>query len=254
LPDVIRRIVAAAIVLLSPLLLAAADPPGDIGACRGHGTAPGTVPDLLSAEGWIGEQGTSAVWRLRFAAPLEVPDPRMPAFRIDILVRDPTIPTVSFAYRGLHYRDLNRIIRFDATSTEQPLELLFIPEGGAAPFDPPAIDGGTLTLQVPGRLLLGEVGDDLGKVDLTEMRWTVVVRDMDTCDFLAADDGRPSRPLETTPPAEVAGLAPANPVAASDASGTRTTAFVLVGVIVGLLVLAAGLVAAARRRRTTFQP
>ena len=135
----------------------------------------------------------------------------MPAFRIDILVRDPTIPTVSFAYRGLHYRDLNRIIRFDATSTEQPLELLFIPEGGAAPFDPPVIEGGTLTLQVPGRLLLGEVGDDLGKLDLTEMRWTVVVRDMDTCDFLAGDDGRPSRPLETTPPAEVAGLVAGQP-------------------------------------------
>ena len=178
----------------------------------------------------------------------------MPAFRIDILVRDPTIPTVSFAYRGLHYRDLNRIIRFDATSTEQPLELLFIPEGGAAPFDPPVIDGGTLTLQVPGRLLLGEVGDDLGKVDLTEMRWTVVVRDMETCDFLAGDDGRPSRPLQTTPPVEVAGLSPANPIVGERrlrvtndhvrdrGSGSWVAAF------------GAGLVSAAKRRRTTSQP
>ena len=178
----------------------------------------------------------------------------MPAFRIDILVRDPTIPTVSFEYRGLHYRDLNRIVRFDATSTEQPLELLFIPEGGAAPFDPPVIDGGTLTLQVPGRLLLGEVGDDLGKVDLTEMRWTVVVRDMDSCD-LPCRRRRPSvAAARTTPPAEVAGLPPANPVAASGVSGSRTTSFVIVGGIVGLLVLGAGLVAAAKRRRTTSQP
>ncbi len=250
----IRRVVAAAIVFSSPLLLAAADAPGDTGACRGYGTAPGTVPDLLSAEGWIGEQGTSAVWRLRFAAPLEVPDPQMPAFRIDILVRDPTIPTVSFAYRGLHYRDLNRIIRFDATSREQPLQLLFIPEGGAAPFDPPVIDGGTLTLQVPGRLLLGEVGDDLGKVDLTEMRWTVVVRDMDACDFLAGDDGRPSRPLETTPPAEVAGLSPANPVVATTDAAGSSTIWIVVGATVAFLVLGAGLVAAAKRRRTTSQP
>lgn len=250
----IRRIVVAAIVLLAPLLLAAADPPGDTGACRGHGTAPGTVPDLRSAEGWIGEQGTSANWRLRFAAPLEVPDPQMPAFRIDILVRDPTIPTVSFAYRGLHHRDLNRIVRFDATSTKQPLELLFIPEGGAAPFDPPVIDGATLTLQVPGRLLLGEVGDDLGKVDLTEMRWTVVVRDMDACDFLAGDDGRPSRPLETTPPAAVAGLSPANPVATTTDAAGSSTIWVVVGVTVALLAIGAGLVAVSRRRRTTFQP
>jgi hypothetical protein len=251
---VIRRIVAAAIVLLSPLLLAAADPPGDTGACRGHGTAPGTVPDLVSAEGWIGEEGTSAVWRLRFDAPLQVPDPQMPAFRIDILVRDPTIPSVSFAYRGLHYRDLNRIIRFDATSEEQPLELLFIPEGGAAPFDPPAIDGDTLTLQVPGRLLLGEVGDDLGKVDLTEMRWTVVVRDMDACDFLAGDDGRPSRPLEATPPAEVAGLSPANPIVATTDAAGSSTIWIVVGVTVALLAVGAGLVGAAKRRRTTSRP
>jgi hypothetical protein len=251
---VIRRIVAVVIVLLSPLLLAAGDPPGDTGACRSRGTGTGAVPDLVSADGWIGEQGTSAVWRLRFAGSLPVPDPQMPAFRIDILVRDPTIPTVSFAYRGLHYRDLNRIIRFDATSTEQPLALLFIPEGGSAPFDPPVIEGDTLTLQVPGRLLLGEVGDDLGKVDLTEMRWTVVIRDTDACDFLAGDDGRPSRPLEATPPAAVEGLAPANPDAATTGGSATTTAFVVVGAVVVVLGIGAGLRLGSRRRRTTSPP
>ncbi|HTG47198.1 MAG TPA: hypothetical protein VK646_06060 [Actinomycetota bacterium] len=246
----IRRIAAVAIILLSPLLLAAADPPGDTGPCSGHGTALGSPPDLVSAEGWIGEDGTSAEWRLRFAEPLVVPDPSMPAYRIDILVRDPTVPTVTFAYRGLRYRDLNRIIRFDATGPDQPLALIFIPEGGGAPFDTPVIDGDTMTILVPGRLLLGEIGDDLAKVDLTEMRWTVVVRDRDSCDFLDGDEGRPSRPLSETMPSDV-GASPTANIEATATSKITATTWLVLGLVALMLVMLGVFFLVVRRRRTT---
>ena len=250
MPDVIRRVVVAAILLLSPMLLAAGDPSRDTGACGGHGTGPGTVPDLVSAEGLIGERGTSAEWRLRFAEPLVVPDPSMPAYRIDILVRDPTVPTVSLAYRGLHYRDLNRIIRFDATSSDQPLALLFIPEGGGAPFDAPAIDGDTMTIQVPGRLLLGELGDDLAKVDLTEMRWTVVVRDQDSCDFRGGDGGRPSRRLSETEPSDVVPSPTTNIEGTTTADDTAIT-WLIVGFVVLVLLIVGVSFFVVRRTRTS---
>lgn len=241
------RSAALAIVVLAPLLLAASDPSGDTGPCSGHGSAAGNPPDLVSATGWRGEEGTSAVWRLTFAAPLEVPDPSPPAFRVDVLVRDPTIPTVSFAYRGLHYRDLNRIIRFDATSPAQPLELLFIPEGGATTFDPPAISGDSMTIQVPGRLLLGEVGDDLAEVDLTKMRWTIVVRDRASCDFLGR--GRPSLLLGDGPPETSATPGPVIAAAGAEATSSSSPLIAIV-VLVVAIGAAAALVALSRRRLT----
>ena len=246
------RLAAVAIVLLAPLLLAASDPSGDTGPCSGHGVARGDPPDLVSASGWRGEDGTSAVWRLTFAAPLEVPDPVPPAFRIDILVRDPTIPTVSFAYRGLHYRDLNRIIRFDATSSEQTLELLFIPEGGATTFNPPTMDGDSMTIQVPGRLLLGEVGDDLAEVDLTKMRWTIVVRDRDTCDFLGR--GRPSHLLGDGPPDGSATPAPIVAAAGDGAAASSSPLLVVIAFAVAAGLGLAALLVARSRRRVTPRP
>ena len=160
-----RRSVAVALLAVAPLMIAAADPRSDAVGCTGV-TGGGHPPDLVRAIGWLGEEGSSAVWRLSFARPLAVPDLVEPAFRVDILVHDPTIPALSFD----DYRHVNRIVRFDATAKDAPLALLFLPEGGSAPFNPPIVDGRALTIQVPGRLLLGE--DQFGKVDLTRLRWS----------------------------------------------------------------------------------
>jgi len=186
-----RRVAAVALTLLLPLSLSAADPRGDAAAClETHGA--GDPPDLIRALGWLGEEGSTAVWRLTFSRPLQVPDPVDPPFRVDILVRDPRVPTVSFG----DYRRLNRIVRFDASGRSALVELLFVPEGGHTPFNPPMVDGNTLTVQIPGRLLLGT--DLFGRVDLKGLRWSVVVRDGGRCDLLG--NGIPSHRMGAIPP------------------------------------------------------
>ena len=64
------------------------------------------------------ELGTSARWTLTFAEPLIVPDAVGRPFRVDIAIRDPEVPAVSFAY----YRGVNRLVRVDAT-IEHPTEI-----------------------------------------------------------------------------------------------------------------------------------
>ena len=178
-----RRLAAVAIAVLLPLTLAAADPRGDAVACLGtHGE--GHPPDLVAAVGRTGEEGSAAIWRLTFARRLRVPDPTDPPFRVDVVIRDPKVPTVSFG----DYRRFNRIVRFDATRPDARVQLLFIPEGGHTLFDPPVIDGNEMTIEMPGRLLLGT--DLFGRVDLQRLRWSVVVRDGGRCDLLG--DGVPS--------------------------------------------------------------
>ena len=186
-----RRIAALALIVLLPLTLAVADPRGDAVRCKGV-RGPGDPPDLVRALGWLGEEGSSAVWQLSFDRPLVIPDPEEPAFRIDVLVRDPRIPTVSIG----DYRRVNRIVRFDATARNARLTLLFLPEGGSAFFNPPTLEGRNITIQAPGRLLLGE--DQFGKVDLTRLRWSIVVRDGGRCDLLG--NGVPSLRMATAPP------------------------------------------------------
>lgn len=104
-----RARLAAAVLLVAPLLLAAADPPGDVGPCprvptRNDVTA---APDLVQARGEIVELGTSIRFTLRFAEPLVVPDLDGRPFRIDVILLDPDVPAVD---AGL-YRNLNRILR-----------------------------------------------------------------------------------------------------------------------------------------------
>jgi hypothetical protein len=229
-----RRFVAVALLGLAPLMIAAADPQGDAVRCTGV-TGGGDPPDLVEAVGWLGEEGSSAVWRLSFARPLAVPDPEEPAFRVDILVHDPTIPALSFD----DYRRVNRIVRFDATARDAPLALLFLPEGGSAPFNPPIVDGRTLTIQVPGRLLLGE--DRSGKVDLTRLRWSVVVRDGGRCDLLG--DGVPTLRMAAAPPPTGSGAPSATPAS----SGWNVVAVAVAVIAVAALALLSVLVI--RRRR-----
>lgn len=233
-----RRIAALALIVLLPLTLAAADPRGDAVRCKGV-RGPGHPPDLIRALGWLGEEGSSAVWQLSFDHPLVVPDPQEPAFRIDILVRDPRIPTVSLG----DYRRVNRIVRFDATARNARLTLLFLPEGGSAFFNPPILEGRTLTIQVPGRLLLGE--DQFGKVDLTRLRWSVVVRDGGRCDLLG--NGVPSLRMASAAPS------PSSPTASAVPSTTpapSASSSPVVGVAaIAVAALAVLTLFALRRRR-----
>jgi hypothetical protein len=238
---VIRRGAALALCVLLPLTLAAADPPGDTVACRGaHGG--GDPPDLIEAAGWLGEEGSTAVWRLTFSAPLRVPDPADPPFRVDIVVRDPRVPTVSVG----SYRRFNRLVRWDASDLSAGVELLFVPEGGHTLFDPPAIEGDTMTIQMPGRLLLGT--DLFGRVDLQRLRWSVVVRDGGRCDLLG--DGSPSLRLAPRPPASSTwGTSASSVVGAPSITGaTSGDRSGLVAVAIVALIAAAGALTLRRRR------
>ena len=232
-----RRIAALALILLLPLTLAFADPRGDAVRCKGV-RGPGHPPDLVRALGWLGEEGSSAVWQLSFDRPLVIPDPEGPAFRIDVLVRDPRIPTMSLG----DYQRVNRIVRFDARARDARLTLLFLPEGGSAFFNPPIVQGRTLTIQVPGRLLLGE--DQFGKVDLTRLRWSVVVRDGGRCDLLGK--GIPSHRMANVPPPTSSRAASAVPSTTPAPSASSTPVVAIAAVAVAALVVSLFVL---RRRR-----
>jgi hypothetical protein len=168
-----------------PLLVAASDPTGDVAGC-GDTSGAGTPPDLVDARGEIVELGTSARWTLRFAEPLTVPDAVGRPFRVDIAIRDPDVPPLTFAY----YRGVNRLVRVDATVAHET-EIYLLPERGANVFNPPIIDGATMTIQVPGRTLSADEDLTGTSPGLEALRWTVIVRDERACDVLR--DGRPTQ-------------------------------------------------------------
>jgi hypothetical protein len=235
-----RRAAALVLAVLLPLTLAASDPRNDAVACRGtHG--PGDPPDLVDAVGRADEEGSSAVWTLTFAELLHVPDPVDPPFRVDVVIRDPKVPAVSYG----DYRDFNRIVRYDATSGDARVELLFIPEGGHTLFDPPRIDGATMTIEMPGRLLLG--ADEFARSAMERLRWTVIVRDGGRCDLLG--DGTTSQRLTSTPPVSASAPAPTEQATGSVGlfAGRRVTAAAILAVLVLVSILVAATVL--RRRR-----
>jgi hypothetical protein len=237
---VTRRAAVVAIALLLPLTLAASDPRNDAVGCLGtHGR--GDPPDLVAAVGGASEEGSSATWRLTFAHPLRVPDPTEPPYRVDVVIRDPKVPAVSLG----DYRDFNRIVRFDATGGDPRLELLFIAEGGHTLFDPPVIHGDTMTISMPGRLLLG--ADEFGPAAMQRLRWTVIVRDGGRCDLLGPG-GPPTLRLQAPPGSRSATITPGQPIGSSG----RSTGGDAVGVVlVAILVLVVILIVAylIRRRR-----
>lgn len=196
----------------------------------------GNPPDLVAAVGRASEEGSSATWRLTFAHPLHVPDPTDPPFRVDVVIRDPKVPAVSFG----DYRDFNRIIRFDATGGNARLELLFIAEGGHTLFDPPVIEGDTMTIRMPGRLLLG--ADEFGRAAMQRLRWTVVVRDGGRCDLLG--DGSTTHRLVGAPPSSTA-----TPAQAPAEAGPPGSAFATIAIAVVVVATAAFAAFALVRRR-----
>jgi hypothetical protein len=199
----------AALVAIVPLLVAASDPSGDVTGCR-NGVGSG-APDLVEARGEILELGTSARWTLTFADPLLVPDPVGHPFRVDIAIRDPDVPTDSFAY----YRNVNRLVRVDAT-IEHPTEIYLLPERGTNVFNPPMIEGDTMTIQVPGRTLSDDEELTGTSPGLEALRWTVIVRDGRACDFLG--DGRPIQRFVPGPEPEPEPRTPAAPGSAGSSS------------------------------------
>jgi hypothetical protein len=175
-----------ALLAIVPLLIAASDPQGDVAGCTG-GAAPG-APDLVEARGEIVELGTSARWELTFAEPLTVPDPVGHPYRVDIAIRDPDAPALSFAY----YRNVNRLVRVDATIAH-PTEIYLLPEHATNVFNPPSVAGRTMVIQVPGRTLSADEEQTGTSPGLESLRWTVIVRDGRGCDFLG--NGRPNERL-----------------------------------------------------------
>jgi hypothetical protein len=75
---------------------------------------------------------------------------------------------------------MNRIVRWTDTSTDATEEILWVYERSHTSFNPPVIDGRTVVLTVPGRILLGEAQN--GTELVRRARWSLVVRDGDACD------------------------------------------------------------------------
>ena len=175
-----------ALLAIVPLLIAASDPQGDVAGCT-RGAASG-APDLVEARGEIVELGTSARWELTFAEPLTVPDPVGHPYRVDIAIRDPDAPALTFGY----YRDVNRLVRVDATIAH-PTEIYLLPEHATNVFNPPSVAGRTMVIQVPGRTLSADEEQTGTSPGLESLRWTVIVRDGRGCDFLG--NGRPNERL-----------------------------------------------------------
>ena len=229
-----RRIVPVLVALLGPTLLAAADPAGDPVRCPtlsdGSASALASVPDLVQADGEIVELGTSIRFTLRFAEPLTVPDAEGYPFRVDVVLLDPDVPPVD---AGL-YRDVNRILRYDAVRDPVTMTLL-LPEAGQSRFLPPRIEGDTLVLQVPGRTVVADEDETGTSPGLDQLRWGVIVRDEGACDLLG--DGRPRELLVRGRDPEPTGVAAAPPAPSGSATSTPWVPIAAGAVIVSALAL-----------------
>lgn len=226
-----RRVAAALAVLVAPLLIAAADPSGDALRCP-HlpaGSSPGDVPDLVSAHGEIVELGTSVRFTLRFAEPLEVPDPSGHPLRVEVVLLDPEVPSVD---AGL-YRNVNRILRYDAVRDPVTTTLL-LAEAGQSRFLAPTVDGDTLVFQVPGRTLVADEDETGTSPGVEALRWGVIVRDEGSCDLLG--EGHASQRLVVAEAAD--DVAPASTPAVEPADAADGTPW-------GWLAIGAGAVALA---------
>jgi hypothetical protein len=172
----VRRAGALALIAVLPLVMAARDPKGDVVDCASGAAVSDATADVVAAQGEAAELGTAAVWRITFAKRLPVPDHDGVPLRIDVLVRDPLIAPVTLGDE----HGMNRIVRWDDTGPEALENVMWVYERSATTFNPPAIDGRTVTVTVPGRILLGEAEN--GTEYVQRARWSVLVRDGNACD------------------------------------------------------------------------
>jgi hypothetical protein len=193
----------------------------------------------VHADGTIVEDGDAIRWTLRFSRPLPVPDTERKPLRVDIVIRDPSLPAVSFHY----YRDLNRIVRFD--DVPQPLlQIVLIPEHGANVFEGATVTGDSLTVELPGRLIVRD--QDLKGLGLRRLRWSVIARDEATCDFLG--DGRPTERLVVAPLEAAPSFAPSDSASRGSGFSEGLRAALMAGAVL-VLGIAVGALTVVRRRR-----
>ncbi len=201
-----RIATALALALVAPLLIAATDPAGDLVACDGSGAVTGGGPDIVGVEAAADELGSVAVWRLHFPEPLRSDAiNRDDPIRVVVLVRDPRVRGVTIG----GYPGVNRIVSWVGTAPDAPVRIRLVPEHSTTPFNAPVIDGATLEIRIPGRLLVGEAAD--GSADVGRARWRLIVRQGDACDevgrgvpslrFSAAEQGSVTAPPGSPPPA-----------------------------------------------------
>jgi hypothetical protein len=232
----VRTAVRLAVVLLLPLTLAATDPPGDTAPCGGSNGPHDARIDLVDAKGEAIESGTAIRWTITFAEPIEVPDTEERPMRVDVLIRDPVVPSSTFDF----YSELNRIVRFDDVPGAQA-QIYLLPDGYNI-FDGISVQGKTLTITIPSRLIVADssFGPPVGR-----LRWSVVARDEGTCDFLGT--GRPSEALEgVTQVDSPISLGPS--IAAEDEHGLAR--IWLVAPVAALVLLVLGFVVARAGRGT----
>jgi hypothetical protein len=227
----VRRLAALALVAVVPMLVAARDPRGDVASCVSGTRVHDPVGDVVGVDAQAAELGTAAVWRITFARPIPVPDPAGAPLRIDVLVRDPLIAPV---IRG-DERGMNRIVRWDDTGADATEKVMWVYERNATAFNPPAIDGRTVTLTVPGRILLGEAEN--GTENVERARWSLVVRDEDACDRVGDIPAYQLQQVASSPSPTVSHLLPTKtqapaPADAGSKVGWAITAILLLAATV----------------------
>ena len=231
---------AVAVLVLVPLLVAAArDPRGDVTSCDVGAAVADPSADLVSVDAFADELGTAAVWRLHFAEPVPVPDRAGAPLRIDVLIRDPRLPAMSVGDE----HGMNRIVRWDDTASDRPLEVVWLDHAAHVSFNPPVIEGRTIELRVPGRILLGEAEN--GTESVRRARWSVVVHDGAACDRLG---DRPMLRLRELPSSTPTG--PSSPASIHTVYGGLGP-FALGAIAAAAALVVALAIAAVWRRRTT---
>ena len=232
---------ASLLLILLPFLLAASDPTDDAAPCRGEAPVPTTL-DLAGADGLLIEDGQAVEFRVRFHGAPEAPDPDEPAFRIDVALRDPRLPTVSVG----PYREINRIIRFDATDPPE-VGVLLLAEGGISSPSTFSFEDGVFRVTLAARQL-GIENEDLEGIDLRPIRWNVVARDGNACDTLT--DGVPvlrlaQAPTPTPSPSATGSEAPEGRANGGSLGARVGVAF---AILLGAGAVAVAVVLAGRRR------
>lgn len=226
-----RRAAALALVAVVPLLLAARDPKGDVVSCTSGTAVSDPTADVVAVRGEAAELGTAAVWRVTFAKPLPVPDRVGTPLRIDVLVRDPLIAPVTLGDE----HGMNRIVRWDDTGPEALENVMWVYERSATTFNPPAIDGRTVTVTVPGRILLGEAEN--GTEFVRRARWSVLVRDGDACDRVGDVPRYPLQKVDGSPSPTVSHLIPSRSPSPVAEDAKSPTGWVLIVVLLATVTI-----------------